>query len=125
MPSEVARLLQVSESEARRQLARMVERGLVDTRGEGQGRVVHLTAQVYRKLHEPAAYVRVHGFTGLQQEQLVLAYVDAHGRITRGEAAELCSMSPDQATRLLRRMTESGDLDRHGDRRAAFYTRPA
>jgi ATP-dependent DNA helicase RecG len=103
----------------------MVERGLVDTRGERQGRTVHLTAPVYRKLREPAAYVRVHGFTTLQQEQLVLAYVDAHGRITRGEAAELCSVSPDQATRLLRRMTKSGDLEPHGDRRTAFYTRPA
>ena len=32
-----------------------------------------------------------------QQEQMILQYVDAHGQITRAEAAELCSLTPDQA----------------------------
>jgi ATP-dependent DNA helicase RecG len=123
--AEVAGLLQVTDAEARRHLSRMVERGLVEARGEGKGRSWHLTAAVYRELSEPAAYVRVHGFEPLQQEQLVLNYVDAHGRITRAQAADLCALSLDQASRLLRRMTESGSLAAHGDRRSTFYTRPA
>jgi ATP-dependent DNA helicase RecG len=121
----VAALLQVSDAEARRHLARMVERGLVEARGEGKGRSWHLAAAVYRKLHEPAAYVRVRGFEPVQQEQMVLNYVVAHEHITRGEAADLCALSPDQASRLLRRMTESGLLTSHGEGRATYYARRA
>jgi ATP-dependent DNA helicase RecG len=80
---------------------------------------------VYRQVHDPAACVRVHGFEPVQQEQMVLSYIDAHGRITRGDAADLCALSPDQASRLLRRMTEGNILTSHGEGRATFYTRPA
>ena len=70
-------------------------------------------------LDAPAGYVRVHGFEPLQQEQMVLQYVDAHGHITRTEAAELCSLTPDQASRLLRRLASAGKLTRRGERRGA------
>lgn len=72
----------------------MVERGLVEARGEGKGRTYHLSTAAYRALNESASYVRVSGFEPLQQEQMVLRWVDAHGRITRGEVADLCSLSP-------------------------------
>ncbi|OAA25218.1 ATP-dependent DNA helicase RecG [Frankia sp. EI5c] len=123
---EVAAVLQVGEAEARRQLARMVTRGLVAERGGGKGRTWHLAAAVYRELREPAAYVRVRGFDQAQQEQMVVSYVAAHGQITRGEAADLCSLSPDQASRLLRRLAgEGGPLVAVGDRRSRVYTRRA
>jgi ATP-dependent DNA helicase RecG len=122
---EVAALIQMSDAEARRHLSRMVERGLVQARGEGKGRTWHLAAAAYRELRDPAAYVRVHGFEPVQQEQMVLNYVDAHERITRGDAADLCSLSPDQASRLLRKMTESDLLASHGEGRATYYTRRA
>jgi ATP-dependent DNA helicase RecG len=123
---EVATLLQVGDSEARRQLARMVDHGLVEARGAGKGRTWHLAAAVYRELREPAAYVRVHGFDQAQQEQMVLNYVAAHGQITRGEVANLCSLSPDQASRLLRRLArDDGPLAASGNRRWTVYTRRA
>jgi len=56
---------------------------------------------------------------------MVLQYVDTHGRITRAEAAELCQLSPDQAYRLLRRLTESARLTRHGVKKGAWYERRA
>jgi hypothetical protein len=54
------------------------------------------SAAVYSVLDAPAGYVRVHGLEPLQQEQMVLQYVDAHGHISRAEAADLCSLTPDQ-----------------------------
>jgi ATP-dependent DNA helicase RecG len=122
---EVATLVQVDDIEARRHLARMVERGLVEARGEGKGRTWHLSAAVYRELRDPVAYVRVHGFEPVQQEQMVLSYVDAHGRITRGEAADLCALSPSQATQLLRRLAGKGELVLQGAKRGAYYRRPS
>lgn len=122
--SELAALTQRTETEVRAQLARMVEKGWIEARGERKGRTWHLSAPVYRALESSAGYVRVRGFDRLQQDQMVLAYVDAHGRITRAEAAELCAVAPKQATKLLGRLVESGTLARHGERRAAYYARP-
>ena len=76
-------------------------------------------------LDAPAGYVRVHGFEPLQQEQMVLQYVDANGQITRTEAADLCSLTPDQASRLLRRLAKEGKLKLRGQRRGSEYVRPA
>jgi ATP-dependent DNA helicase RecG len=76
-------------------------------------------------LDAPAGYVRVHGFEPLQQEQMVLQYVDAHGQITRAQAAELCSLTPDQASRLLRRLAKEGKLQLRGERRGSEYVIPA
>ncbi|WP_322778153.1 DNA glycosylase AlkZ-like family protein [Frankia sp. Cas4] len=123
--AQVAGLLQTSEAETRRQLSRMVERGLVEARGEGSGRTYHLATAVYRALRESAAYVRVRGFEPLQQEQMVLSYVDAHGRITRGDVADLCALSPSQATRLLQRLADKGELVLLGAKRGAYYERPS
>jgi len=122
--TELAHILQRTEAETRNQLARMVERGWVEARGAGRGRSWHLSAAVYRALESSAGYVRVRGFDPLQQEQMVLSYVDAHGRVTRSQVAELCTTSPKQATRLLGRLVDEGKLQRHGERKAAYYTRP-
>ncbi len=54
-----------------------------------------------------------------------LEYVEKHGRITRGEAAELCRLSPDQTYRLLTRLTQEGQLVRQGSKKGAWYERRA
>ncbi|HEX6523203.1 MAG TPA: ATP-binding protein [Streptosporangiaceae bacterium] len=122
---ELAQVVQRTDAETRSILARMVERGWIEARGEGKGRSWHLSAAVYRVLDAPAGYVRVHGFEPLQQEQMVLQYVDAHGQITRTEAADLCALTPDQASRLLRRLAKEGKLELRGERRGAEYVRPS
>ncbi|MGE5554276.1 MAG: ATP-binding protein [Betaproteobacteria bacterium] len=120
---EAARLIQKPADEARAVLNRLVEAGLVEARGEKKGRAWHLSAATYRRLGDKAAYVRQRGFEPLQQEQMVLQYVEKHGRITRREAAELCCFSPDQAYRLLTRLTQEGKLVRHGTKKGAWYAR--
>ncbi len=118
-----ARLIQKPEAETRAVLRQLVEAGLIEERGHRRGRTWHLSAATYRALGEKAAYVRQRGFEPLQQEQMVLQYVEKHGRITRREAAELCRIGPYQATRLLARLVESGRLSRHGKRKGAWYGR--
>lgn len=113
---EAARLIQKSEREARSVLEHLVEAGLVEARGERKGRTYHLSAVTYRRLGEQAAYVRQRGFEPLQQEQMVLQYVEKHGRITRREVAELCRTSGPQAYRLLDRLVDRGFLERDGGR---------
>jgi ATP-dependent DNA helicase RecG len=87
---------------------------LVEPRGEKKGRLYHLSAATYRRLGENVAYVRQRGFEPIQQEQMVLQYVQKHGSIARREVAQLCSLSPNQAYRLLKRLEEQGVLHPSG-----------
>ena len=119
--ARASELFQVDASEGRAVLNTLVERGLLESRGEGKGRTYHLTAELYREIGEASGYVRVRGFEPIQQEQMVLAYVARHGSIGRAEAAELCRIAPDQASRLLRRMAGDGTLEMAGSRRTARY----
>jgi len=119
--AELARLVQRTDAETRQILMRMVERGWVEARGDGKGRSWHLSAALYRTLQVPAGYVRVRGLEPSQQETMIMQYVRAHGKVSRAEAAELCSITPDQASRVLRRLAREGKLVRHGERRGAVY----
>ncbi len=121
---QMATVLQRTETETRATLQRLVERGVIEARGEGRARTWHLSAAAYRQMSEPSAYVRIRGFEPLQQEQMVLAYVAAHGRITRGQAAQLCAVSPEQAGALLKRLSDRRLLLRQGERRGTFYILP-
>ncbi|MBC8446509.1 MAG: putative DNA binding domain-containing protein [Chloroflexi bacterium] len=55
-------------------------------------------------------------------EDTILAHVQAHGRITRREAMALCQVSERQATYLLRKLTDRGELRRQGSGRGTVYT---
>lgn len=118
---ETTQLLHQTESQSRSTLGRMLEEGLVEARGTGRGRRYHLAAAVYRAIDEQSAYVRIRSFDAIQQEQMVLTYVRAHGQITRREAKELCALGPEQASQLLRRMASSGALAMRGQRRGSHY----
>ncbi len=86
-----------------------------------RARTYTLSAQVYKRLGQGADYVRQAGFGPIQQEQMVLQYVRAQGRITRSEAAELCRLESEQAKRLLTRMEEKSLLVQSGTRKGAYY----
>jgi ATP-dependent DNA helicase RecG len=120
---EAARLTQKPEFDVRVVLNRLVEAGLVESRGERKGRTWHLSAATYRRLGQRAAYVRQRGFEPLQQEQMVLQYVDKFGRITREETCTLCQVGPYQAYRLLKSMVEKGLLIAKGQKKARYYER--
>jgi ATP-dependent DNA helicase RecG len=118
---DAATYIQKSESDARARLESLVEAGLIEGRGSKKGRTYHLSAAAYRRLGEKAAYVRQRGFEPLQQQQMVLQYVEKHGRITRSEVAELCRLSPDQAFRLLKRLVDEGFLEQRGETKGTWY----
>jgi ATP-dependent DNA helicase RecG len=122
--AELAAVMQRTDGETRSLLTRMVERGWVQARGAGKGRSWHLSAAVYRVLDAPSGYVRVHGFEPLQQEQMILQYVEAHGQITRNQAADLCGLSPDQANRALRRLVSADKLGQQGENKGRVYMPP-
>ena len=105
-------------------LNRMVERGLIDIRGTGRQREFHLSAGFYESANRKTEYVRSAPVDVIRREELVLKYVNEYGQITRQQASELCDMTPNQASYLLRSMTQSGSLVLRGERRGAHYVKP-
>lgn len=121
--ADLAATLSVSDAKLRADLVRLTEMGLVEPRGHGRSRRFHLTASFYRSAHA-SAYVRLQDTDPIQQDRMVLTYVDQWGSITRAKAAELCRLSPQQARLVLRRLVDAGELELKGEKRGAHYVRP-
>jgi ATP-dependent DNA helicase RecG len=59
----------------------------------------------------------------MQVEAMVNQFVQAHGKITCADAAELCHLSESQAFRLLKGMSDRGLLKRVGNDRGTYDER--
>jgi ATP-dependent DNA helicase RecG len=107
--ADLAVSVQKPEANVRATLESLLESGFLEPHGTGRGRTYTLSATLYQKAGKKAEYIRQAGFAPIQQEQMVLNYIDKHGSIKRADAADLCHISPFQATRLLKRL-ENNDL---------------
>lgn len=119
--SELAPALQKSEPQTRVILEKLLEVGLIEAHGVGRGRSYTLNAGFYQQSGRKSAYVRQAGFDAIQQEQMVLKFIQGHGKIKRADAMELCRLTKDQAAKLLARLTNEGKIYKHGERRGAYY----
>lgn len=119
----LASAIQKDESAVRAVLERLVEAGLIEAHGVKRGRTYTLSPRVYRELGQSADYVRQVGFDTIQQEQMVMKYVTKHGQIRRKDVIDLCKIGPYQASRLLHKLTESGTLQKTGERKETVYER--
>lgn len=115
-------LIQKGTPSGRSVLEGLNERGLVDAKGERRVRVYHLSAQIYRMMGQPEGYVRAHDIDPLRYEGLVMEYLVAHGRMTRGELIELLGISVSEARAVIERMKTSGKISARGSgRRWTYY----
>lgn len=119
---ELARHIQRNPAQAKKTLEGLVEAGLAQAHGSARGRTYTLALGVYQVDGRQADYIRQLGFSSLQQEQMILSYVEQHGSIRRNQAADLCRISSLQSKDLLRRLRDAGKLVQHGEKRTAYYT---
>jgi ATP-dependent DNA helicase RecG len=118
-------LVQRSEAATRAVLERLVEAGVLEARSERRERVYHFSAATYRALGRPAEHIRLSGIEPIQREQMILQFVDAHGRITRSQAADLCQIGGREARSALEKLVNRGELVVRGEKRGAYYERSA
>ena len=119
----LANAMQHDQAAARMLLERLVEAGLVEAHGIKKGRTYTLSPQVYRTLGQEEGYIRQVGFDDIQQAQMILQFVAAHGKIARSQASTLCKISEDQAFRLLRKLVKDGNLRREGEGKGSVYVK--
>lgn len=113
--------VQKPEASVRATLERLIEAGMIEAHGSGRGRTYTLSAALYRHAGKEAEYVRQTGFDKIQQEQMVLQYIKTHGSIKRADAIELCRITKDQASKLLKSLSVAGKIVQHGARRGTYY----
>lgn len=121
--SDIAPSVQKPEANVRGTLEKLVEIGFLEPHGTGRGRTYTLSAHLYQKAGQRAEYIRQAGFAPIQQEQMVLSYLDKHKSIKRADVMDLCHLSGPQAYRLLKKLTDKGLLKKTGEKRHAAYTR--
>ncbi len=119
--AEATQSIQKNEFTTRAVMERLVETGMIEAHGVTKSRTYTLSPRVYRDLGQSADYVRQAGFDSIQQEQMVLQYVKNHGRITRKDVVDLCHITEDQATYLLRKLYAAGVITLVGRGRGAYY----
>jgi len=106
----------------RRVLENLHDRGLVEGKGRGRGRVYMLSHGLYKRLNMETEYERRRGIDPVRHEQMILQYIEDNGSITRRVAADLCQIEPYAAGYVLKRMVEKNpDLRLEGTRRWARY----
>lgn len=115
--------IQKNEKTVHAEVEELVELGLITPHGNGRGRTYMISAEMYAKAGNKAAFVRQAGFTRVQHEQMILSFIDAHGSIKRGDVMELCHLSGKQATRCLYLLKGKGYIEQKGTRKTAFYIR--
>jgi len=115
--------VQKPEANVRATLEKLVETGFLEPHGTGRGRTYTLSARMYQKAGQRAEYIRQAGFAPLQQEQMVLNYIDKHGSIKRADVMDLCHLDRNQAYRLLVRMKAAEQIRQIGEQKGAIYER--
>ncbi len=113
--------IQKSEASTRSTLEKLSEAGLIEAHGRGRGRTFTLSAKLYWKEGQKAAYIRQAGFDALQQEQMILSYIDTNGSIKRADVIDLCRLSPSQASRVLKKLSKADKIKPYGEGKGRFY----
>lgn len=121
--TDLAPSVQKTEANVRATLEKLVETGFLEPHGTGRGRTYTLSATLYRKAGKKSEYIRQAGFAPIQQEQMVLNYIDKHGSIKRAEVMDLCHLDRNQAYRMLARMKKAGQIKQIGEHKGAVYER--
>ena len=115
--------VQKSEKIIHSEIEELVELGLITPHGNGRGRTYMISAEMYAKAGNKAAFIRQSGFSKIQHEQMILSFIDAHGSIKRSEVMELCHLTAKQATQCLYLLKKKGSLEQNGNNKAAYYIR--
>ncbi|MGI5869204.1 MAG: ATP-binding protein [Kiritimatiellia bacterium] len=119
--SDLVPSVQKPEAHVRATLEKLVETGFLEPHGTGRGRTYTLSATMYQKAGQKSEYIRQAGFAPIQQEQMVLSYIEKHGRIKRADVMDLCHLSGPQAYRLLKSWQRVANQNR-GEEACVLYT---
>jgi ATP-dependent DNA helicase RecG len=125
--SDVERLLQRGENEAREALNSMALRGLIEPFGQKGGRVYRLSKRIYARLATSLSYTLFRRAETAYAENTIMAYLEEMPKDRRYVNNEivrtLLRVSPHQAGHILARLVRRKRLQMRGRGRATRYTK--
>lgn len=120
--SEIAEMMNVGEARAKAVVEKLVEAGLVEASGSNKARFYILSSKVYKEQDNIVGYIRQTGIDAVKYEAWIMELLQKQGgKITRDNVVELLNVSPPQAYRLLKKLSDKGKLKLVGKGRAAYY----
>lgn len=118
---EISQKIHIGKSRTQGALERLVESGLIEAHGNGRSRVYHLSSKVYKEQNNLAGYVRQSGIDEIRYEELIMKLLVNQGYVTRKDIVNLLNISPSQAYRLLKKLTEDNKIELEGYGRKSRY----
>lgn len=101
---------------------KLVEAGLVNASGNNRACFYILSSKVYKEQDNIVGYVRQTGIDAVKYEAWIMELIQKQGgKITRDNVVELLNVTPPQAYRLLKKMSDKGRIKLVGNGRSAYY----
>lgn len=120
--AEIAEVTNIGEIRAKAVVEKLVEAGLVDASGNNKARFYMLSSKVYKEQDDIVGYVRQTGIDAVKNEAWIMELIQKQGgKITRDNVVELLNVTPPQAYRLLKKMSDKGRIKLVGSGRSAYY----
>lgn len=120
--AEIAEVTNIGEIRAKAVVEKLVEAGLVDAGGNNKARFYILSSKVYKEQDNIVGYVRQTGIDAVKYEAWIMELIQKQGgKITRDNVVELLNVTPPQAYRLLKKMSDKGRIKLVGNGRSAYY----
>ena len=120
--AEITEITNIGEIRAKSVVEKLVEAGLVDASGNNKARYYILSSKVYKEQDNIVGYVRQTGIDAVKNEAWIMELIQRQGgKITRENVVELLNVTPSQAYRLLKKMSDKGRIKLVGNGRSAYY----
>lgn len=112
--SDVARITQRSQHRAGVLLNEMVSKDLLRRRGAGSATIYSYSPIINRALGNAPQAARDKIIESIRHPEMIAEYIRQQGSISNNECQSICDLDSWQTSRLLRRLTTNGFLQRFG-----------
>lgn len=116
--------IQKSISDTKSVVEWLIELGMVEGIGNSSARRYMLSSKVYSITNNKTGYTRQRGWDTMQEQELIMTYLEKYKSITRDAIVELCRCTPNHASWLLRQLVKENKIIMFGRARGAYYTKP-
>ena len=89
---------------------------------EGKVHVYFLGKAYHQEVGEEVAYTKMVGIDRIRHKEMVLEFLQHHGRIVNREAMKLCDLSRNCTYKLLDKMVRDNEIVKKGGGRWTYYT---
>jgi len=112
-----SRLIQENQQNTKKILSKLASKNFIKFKGKDY----ILSPWVYKELNILDEYIHLSGFEGIQQETMILQYIEENGSITRAEIETLCNLPPNTALRRISKLIEQGKIKKVGSNKSTKY----